>query len=211
MNYFTNHVKKAPLIHTPFISSDYKPFIVEIMRIGFIALFLLFLTFHLLHALPVRSQDISEVRVKLVLKDTPLITALQEIERQTPFRFVFHEKALMATPTRNLRASVYTVDRALALLLHDTKFSYKQLGNNVLIMNSSGPPGIVNDEFQQDIPIRGKVTDINGVGLQVVSVAIKGRSVGATTDSEGLLLHSHASKTIGSGRMSMQCLPCSRS
>src|SRR5690606_9209935 len=108
MNYFTNYVKKAPLIHTRFKSFDYKFLIVQIMRVGFIALFFLFLTINLLRALPVRSQDISEVKVKLGLKDKPLITALHEIERQTPFRFVFHEKTLMAIPSRNLSVSIYT-------------------------------------------------------------------------------------------------------
>src|SRR5690606_10467850 len=126
---------------------------------GFIALFLLSLAVNLLHALPVKSQDISEVRVKLELKDKPLITALHEIERQTPFRFVFHEKTLLAAPSRNLRASIYTVDQALSLLLWDTKFSYKQLGNNVLIMLNTREPA-TESEALLDIPVRGRVTDV---------------------------------------------------
>lgn len=185
MNYFTNNVKKAPLIHTRFKSFDYKSLIVQIMRVGFIALFLLSLAVNLLHALPVKSQDISEVRVKLELKDKPLITALHEIERQTPFRFVFHEKTLLAAPSRNLRASIYTVDQALSLLLWDTKFSYKQLGNNVLIMLNTREPA-TESEALLDIPVRGRVTDVTGAALEGISVAIRGGSVGATTDAEGL-------------------------
>lgn len=190
MKYFTNNVSGVTLVNFFAENSNRKQLIIQIMRIGFISIALLLTTLQLLLALPVKSQKISTVEVRLELKNETLLTAFKKIEQQTSFRFVYRKGELMAIPTRSISASTYTVEQALKLLLEDTNFSYKQVDNNVLIQtnDSQVPPSgkkIEPNYSFADILVKGQVTDVKGETLPGVSVRIKGSTTGTTTDMDG--------------------------
>jgi len=200
MKYFTINAMGATTSFVNYFSenSNRKLYIIQLMRIGFVSVALLLTTLQLLLALPVKSQKISAVEVKLDLKNESLLTAFKKIEQQTPFRFVYRKGELMAIPSRSISASTYTVEQALNLLLEDTGFSYKQVDNNVLIMTRDNAVTMIgNSQFSQtgkpveaahsiaDIPIKGQVTDSKGEALPGISVKIKGTAIGAITNLEG--------------------------
>lgn len=187
MKYFTINVPWAR--HEIFFSQNFNPrFIIQLMRIGFISIALILTTIQLLLAVPVKSQKLSSVEVKIELKNETLLSALKKIEQQTSFRFVYRKGELMAIPNRNIVASTYTVEEVLDLLFSNTNLSYKQVANNVLIKVKSFElvPGRNNIDIQgADIPVKGRVTDSNGQALPGVSVRIIGTSVGTTTNLQG--------------------------
>lgn len=190
MKYFTINEHGAPLVNYFTENSNLKPFIIKLMRIGFISIALLLTTLQLLLALPVKSQKISKVEVRLELKNETLLTAFKKIEQQTPFRFVYRKGELMALPSRSISASTYTVEQALKLLLEDTNFSYKQVDNNVLILTNNSQfyqaiKTVEEDLSVADILVRGQVTDSKGETLPGVSIKIKGTTIGAVTDLDG--------------------------
>ncbi|MES3019288.1 MAG: SusC/RagA family TonB-linked outer membrane protein [Bacteroidota bacterium] len=186
MNYFTIPAPgNAPV---SCLSTNSKRTLItrKLMRIGFIFVAVLLTTAQLLLALPVSSQKISTVEVKLELKNETLLAAFKKIEQQTPFRFVYRKGDLMAIPAKSIRASTYTVEQALNLLLENTDFSYKQIDNNVLIgANDAQPAAKAESKAIADIPVKGRVTDKTGETLPGVSVRLKGTSVGTTTDING--------------------------
>lgn len=190
MKYFTINAPGATLVNFFAENSNRKQLIKKIMRIGFLSLALVLTTLQVLLALPVKSQKISSVEVRLELKNETLLTAFKKIEQQTPFRFVYRKGELMTLPSRNISASTYTVEQVLNMLLEDTDLSYKQVDNNVLIQTSINQPEklLKIEEIENapvDIVIRGQVSDIRGETLPGVSIKIKGTTIGATSDLDG--------------------------
>ncbi len=190
MKYFTNNLSGASLVKFFAENSKQKHLIKQLMRIGFIYLAILLTSIQLLLALPAKSQKINTVEVKLELKNETLLSALKKIEHQTPFRFVYRKGEIMAIPSRSLAASTYTVEQVLNLILDDTRLTYKQVDNNVLILSANLPKSHIDKKIElvnsiADIQIRGQVTDSKGETLTGVSVKVKGTTIGATTDLEG--------------------------
>src|SRR5690606_21361593 len=116
------------------------------------------------------SQKISSVNITLEVKNEPLLSVLKKIEAQTSFRFVYRKGELTALPTRTVKASTYTVEEALNLLLDDTGFSFRQVGDNVLILHNNishefAKLSLSDELISNDISIRGQVTDSKGLTL----------------------------------------------
>lgn len=191
MKYFTINTPRASLLLKNFPeSSNEIQKIKYIMRIGFISLALLLTSFQLLLALPVKSQKISSVTVRMELKNETLLSAFKKIEKQTSFRFVYRKGELKTLPSKNISSSIYTVEQVLKMLLEDTDLSFKQVDNNLLILAiDTQTAGSVNlnesKESVADIVIRGQITDTQGETLPGVSIKLKGTDVGTTTDING--------------------------
>jgi hypothetical protein len=190
MKYFTINNSPGTSLALFFAeNSNRKQLIKQIMRIGFLSLVIVLTTMQLLVALPVKSQKISSVEVRLELRNETLLTAFKKIEQQTPFRFVYRKGELVTLPTRTLSSSTYTVEQVLNMLLEDTDLSYNQVDNNVLIQTSTVRPERLDKSEEivttlADI-IKGQVTDTRGETLPGVSIKIKGTTVGATSDLDG--------------------------
>lgn len=190
MKYFTKSAPGATQKISIAGHSTLKKYVVKLMRIGFIYAALLLITGQVLLALPVKSQKIGSVNITLEVKNEPLLSALKKIEAQTSFRFVYRKGELTALPSRTVRASTYTVEEALNLLLDNTGFSFRQVGDNVLILHNNISDDFVklnlSDELiDSNIPVRGQVTDAKGLTLPGVSVLVKGTTIGTSTDLEG--------------------------
>ncbi len=188
MKYFTLQKLWDSLVNYFPESSNKTPKIKYIMRIGFMSLALLLTSFQLLLALPVKSQKINAVEVRIELKNETLLSAFKKIEEQTSFRFVYRKGELKTLPSKNISASTYTVEQVLKMLLEDTDLTFKQVDNNVLIQASDIPTVTSLDESKEpvaDIVIRGQITDTKGETLPGVSVKLKGTTVGVSTDING--------------------------
>ncbi|MFA6944531.1 MAG: SusC/RagA family TonB-linked outer membrane protein [Pedobacter sp.] len=190
MKYFT--INASGPAHENFNGgyNNRRQLIKQIMRTGFFSIVLLLTSLQLLLALPVKSQKISSVEVRLELRNETLMSAFRQIEKQTPFRFVYRKGELMTLPSRNISASTYTVEQVLNMLLEDTDLSYKQVDNNVLIQTKDSQlsglaKSVEIDNSAAEIPIHGQVVDTNGETLPGVSIKIKGTMIGATTDMDG--------------------------
>ncbi|HEY9364901.1 MAG TPA: hypothetical protein VIQ00_16680, partial [Chitinophagaceae bacterium] len=63
------------------------------MRIGIVAISLLITTsVQLLFALPLKSQPIDEVTIRIGLNNETLVQAFQKIEAHCPFRFMYRDE-----------------------------------------------------------------------------------------------------------------------
>src|SRR5215813_8177374 len=62
------------------------------MRISFIFLLLFFCSVQLLSARDAAGQDINKVVISLELKDESLLSALDKIQRLTPFTFAYNKR-----------------------------------------------------------------------------------------------------------------------
>ena len=79
----------------------------NIMRIGIVTITIVITTSaQFLFALPLRSQSIDEVNVKVGLNNETLVQAFQKIEAQSPFHFMYRNEEVK--DIRNLSVPVNT-------------------------------------------------------------------------------------------------------
>lgn len=177
-----------------------KPFIKNLMRIGVITVTILIATsVQLLYALPVRSQPIEQVQVKIGLKNETLVDAFQKIEAQSPFHFMYRNEEVKNIRNLNLPVVQENVEQILKIILAKTDLTFRQVENQVLIMpekkltSRADLKGVnfisLNGKDISYTPIanivHGKVTDSSGHALAGVSVGVKGTTIGTLSDGGG--------------------------
>lgn len=169
-----------------------KSILKHIMRIGIVTAALLLTTsVQLLCASPSKSQSISEVKVKLVLNNETLVEAFQKIEAATRYHFMYRKDEVKKIRDLNLNYSAISVEDFLKAALTGTQLTYRQVGDQILIMKSKNANPATSADLDKishavaDHLVKGKVSDGMGNGLAGVSVTVKGSGMGTSTDKEG--------------------------
>jgi TonB-linked SusC/RagA family outer membrane protein len=171
------------------------------MRVSFSITLIFLCSIQLLCARSTEAQDINNVFITLELRGEPLVTALERIQKLTPFTFAYNKKEIKRIQSLNLVSGNRSVKGTLELLLRNTSLQFEQVGNAIIISPkkngkavspSGGAHGLRTDFVLQDLEdeakyrtITGTVTNNAGAPLGGVSVVIKGGSGGTTTDAEG--------------------------
>jgi TonB-linked SusC/RagA family outer membrane protein len=138
-----------------------------------------------------KSQELSDVRVSLELKNEPLRTAFTKIEQQSDFRFAYSRQQVDNYRSVSLSRGSYTVDKALGLLLANTHLLYRVVTNKIIIYRADDPAGgktaaeaQAQAAEQDGGTLKGKITNEKGepvVGASILlSGADKGTSAGLT-------------------------------
>lgn len=169
------------------------------MRISFIFLVLFLSCAQLLCARDASGQDINKVFISLELKDESLLSALDKIQRLTPFNFAYNKREVKRIHNLTMPGSNRSVNTTLSLLLFNTDLRYEQVGNTIVIsparQEALAPP--MAEELPKDDrpakeadepkskPVTGTVVNERGEPLSGVSVTVHGTSTGTTTDASG--------------------------
>jgi TonB-linked SusC/RagA family outer membrane protein len=178
-----------------FLRREFRTKLVEnasiksILRIGISTLTLLILSIHLVQALPVKSQPVSQVKIAMELKHESLIQAFEKIEAQSHFRFMYRYKEVKDIRDLNFPYSEQSVEAFLKILLANTALTYRQLNDQILIMpikNAAVDSTKKQISYIQPLSlVRGRVSNSKGDALVGVSIAVKGRTSGTSTDGNG--------------------------
>lgn len=144
------------------------------------ALFFMKLTFVLMLAgiLQVSAKVSGQAKVSLKLNSTEIGKALKAIENQGEYRFLYNNNLKDIRQKISIDANAAEIKDVLNKMFAGTDLAYKILDNNLIVV-LSGTLAL------QDIKITGKITGENGEPLSGVSVALKGTSIGTTTDNNG--------------------------
>src|ERR1700759_3132333 len=122
----------------------------------------------------VNGQD----KVSLKLDKVEISKALNTIEKQTSYRFLYNSRLENIRHKIDIDVSGMEIKDVLNKMFSGTDLGYKILDNNLIVVLSTAVAF-------QDIKITGKVTGDNNEPLSGVSVSIKGTSLGTTTDNYG--------------------------
>jgi len=117
-------------------------------------------------------------RVSLNLRQVEISKALNTIEKQGVYRFLYNSRLNTIHKKINIDAKDLEIRDILKGLFTGTDLTYKVLENNLIVVLS-------NTLATQDIKITGKITNEAGEGLGGVSVTVKGSAIGTSTDNEG--------------------------
>jgi len=132
----------------------------------------------LVATLQVSAHVVGQGKVSLKLRQVEISKALNSIERQGTYRFLYNSRLDAVNHKVSIDATNAEIKEVLNQLFAGTDLAYKLLENNLIVVLSS-------TLARQDIKITGKVTSSTGEAIAGVSVTVKGTSIGTTTDNNG--------------------------
>lgn len=144
------------------------------------ALLIMKLTFLLVlvATLQVSARAVGQ-KVSLKLNQVEISKALNSIERQGTYRFLYNSRLGSISHRISIDVNGSEIKDVLNQLFSGTDLTYKMMDNNLIVVTSK-------DLAVQDIKITGKVTAETGEALAGVSVTLKGTTIGTTTDNNGV-------------------------
>jgi|GEM_PF-10973 len=141
-----------------------------VMKLTFLLIFVAFLQ--------VSANVNGQGRVSLKLNQVEISRALNSIEKQGVYRFLYNSRLNTIRKKINIDVSDLGIRDVLKNMFDGTDLTYKVLENNLIVILSS-------TLMIQDIKVTGRVTGDNGEGLAGVSISVKGSSIGTATDNSG--------------------------
>jgi TonB-linked SusC/RagA family outer membrane protein len=117
-------------------------------------------------------------RVSLDLKQVEISKALNTIEKQGVYRFLYNSRLNTIRKKVNIDVHDMEIKDVLNNMFNGTDLTFKMLENNLIVILS-------NAIAVQDIRVTGKITGDNGEALSGVSVSVKGTAIGTSTDNNG--------------------------
>lgn len=129
-------------------------------------------------------------KVSIDLKETKLEQVLDEIERQSEFYFIFNQKQIDVDRIVSVYADNKLIDEILPVLFSGTNVNFAVFDRKILLTTDPFENSILNtttDLSQQQRLVTGKLTDSStGDPMPGVNIVVKGTSIGAITDFNGL-------------------------
>ena len=144
------------------------------------ALLFMKLTFLLIlvATMQVSARVNGQERVSLNLRQVEISKALNSIEKQGVYRFLYNSRLNTIHKRINIEAKDLEIRDVLNNMFTGTDLTFKMLENNLIVVVSSSPEA-------QDIKITGKITGETGEPLSGVSITVKGTTNGTSTDNNG--------------------------
>src|SRR5579863_5888097 len=139
-----------------------------------------------------KSQELSEVRVSLELKNEPLRTAFTRIEQQTDFRFAYNRQLVDHSGIVTIQRGSYTVEKALELVLANTRLLYRTVSNKIIVYRADDTTaGRTAGEMKALVAaqtggtIKGVVTNDKGEPMVGASIILSGQPKGTPAGLQG--------------------------
>jgi TonB-linked SusC/RagA family outer membrane protein len=132
----------------------------------------------LVATLQVSAKVNGQGKVSLNLRQVEISKALNSIEKQGVYRFLYNSRLNTIRKKINIDVKDLEINDVLKDMFMGTDLTYRILENNLIVVLS-------NALGVQDIKITGKVTGETGEGLAGVSITVKGTSIGTSTDNNG--------------------------
>jgi len=130
------------------------------------------------------SAIASAQQVNLNLKDAPLETAFNEIEKQTGFEFWYDKKELENSNKISVNIKNGTIKQTLDQCLKDQPYTY-EIFDKTIVVKRKAKNNSETKNNGKDLNIQGKVTDEKGMPMSGVNVKLIGTDRATNTDDVG--------------------------
>ena len=118
-------------------------------------------------------------KVSIHVKDVDVSVVFRQIKEQTKLNFVYDPDQLASMSSITMDVKNVSVDSVLSKLFTGTSFEYRFEMGSILIRK------VERKEVQEQMVVRGTVSDVSGHVLPGVTVMLKGTTVGTATDMQG--------------------------
>ncbi|MCW3109504.1 MAG: TonB-dependent receptor plug, partial [Segetibacter sp.] len=133
--------------------------------------------------------------ISLSVKNTGLEKIFRQIEKQSPYRFVYSHETLQQTHPVTVEIHNASIDKVLPLCFNNQPVTYN-INDRVVIVKALLPKSPVDTPVFH--AITGRVMNEQGEALEGASVAIKGGVQGTATDAQGYFRLRH---TTAAGKL----------
>ena len=140
---------------------------------------LLFFVFGIMGVSAVNSYS-QTAKLTLNFSDVSIEDALNEIENQSDFYFVYNKNILKETSHVSLNVENQKISEVLDLLFKGSNVKYKVMDKYIIISSSDS-----QEEQSPEYKISGKVLDSGKTPLPGATVVVKGTTIGTITDMDG--------------------------
>jgi len=161
----------------------------KIMKISTLV-FLLILTCCLtILAKSTNGQTMKEVKISLDERDNSLDVVLAHIEKLSAFHFVYQSDRVKQQQIKQFKVDRASIESILVTLLESRGFTFKQLGDNIIINQAPAPMGgnanTGRTAKQLALTMGGKISNEKGETLPGVTILIKETRQMASSQSDG--------------------------
>ncbi|PWD97862.1 SusC/RagA family TonB-linked outer membrane protein [Marinilabilia rubra] len=115
----------------------------------------------------------------LSVENATILDVFRAIEKESDFGFFFKNDQLDLDKRYSFEVENTTVEELLASVLADDAYSFKVIGENVVILREDVPAN------QQQFTVQGTVTDTGGEPIPGVNIVVEGTTTGTITDIDG--------------------------
>jgi TonB-linked SusC/RagA family outer membrane protein len=161
----------------------------KIMKISTMVCLLTFTGAFTLSAKGSHAQNMKEVKISLDEQDNSLDMVLAHIEKVSVFHFVYQSNQVKQQRVKRFKVDQVSIESVLTSLLKPRGFTFKQLGENIIIdqaqISAHIPSNIVETSVQSAVRLTGKITDERGEALPGVTVMIKESRQMVSSQSDG--------------------------
>ncbi|WP_029906830.1 TonB-dependent receptor [Prevotella sp. 10(H)] len=128
-----------------------------------------------------------QVTLSLDIENKKVADVLDEIEKQSEFRFYYNNKLVDVDRVVSVKAERKAVFSILDELFSGHNVEYKVIDKDVILTEKNNPDTDTNIQsaVQQQIKITGVIKDSSGETMPGVSVALKGTTTGTITNHDG--------------------------
>src|SRR5690348_14738961 len=124
-------------------------------------------------------------KISLSDNDAPLAKVFQQIEKQTPYQFLFFDADMQQAHHVSLHVRNAAMQDVLQQIFKDQPLAYTISNNIIVVRHRQFAPSSVFDVLPNVI-VNGQVQDsVKGTPLVGVTIQIKGSTTGTTTDEKG--------------------------
>ena len=123
-------------------------------------------------------------KITITVKDASLEEVFKKINKQTGYLFLYTDELLLQSKKISVTAKNASLEEILDRCFKDQPLTYSIVEKTIVVKRKYEPKAVAALP-PSEIEIHGKVTDANGFPLSNVSVAVKGASIGVSTNSSG--------------------------
>jgi iron complex outermembrane receptor protein len=140
------------------------------------------------YAAPGHGQNVLDREVTLNIKEKKLEYVLNKIEEQTQVMFVFSPKLIQSSRLVTINKSKEKLSVVLNELASSLHLEYEVVGDKVILKRQQPEKAAGSSDITPEltyVPIKGKITNTKGEPLSGVSIVIKGKAGGTSTNADG--------------------------
>ncbi|MDN5213250.1 TonB-dependent receptor [Fulvivirgaceae bacterium BMA12] len=136
-----------------------------------------------------QNKSLREIYVNIKLENVSIGDAFAVISEKTNFKFAYDPGEINFDEQINVHAENQSMDYLLRSISRSTGLWFKRINENIFVdkppFKTKNQNPVVEDTIL-DKEITGKVTDANEEPLPGVNVLVKGTTIGAVTDVDGI-------------------------